>query len=790
MLKHYLTTAFRNLVRNKIFTVINIMGLSIGMAVFILISLWIGYEKSFDTFHENGDRIYMLMTDMTTPNKPITIWSTTPAPLGPVIEDKIPEVEKVIRTSSLRSTKLIFEKEQFYESGIYADSMFFEYFTFPLRDGNPQLVLDQRDAVVISESLADKYFKGRNPVGETLEIKEWFFEEARTVIITGIFKDLPDNSSLRFVNVVMPFETFLFYTPYNMHWGNFNHMSYAVLRPNTNVSDVSVKLKNFIKENRPDKESTAELFLYPLKDIHLRNDFSKGRKASGAIVLIRLFTIVSYFVLIIACINYINLSTANITRRYKEVGIKKIIGARKGMLVRQFMMESFLLNFMAIIVACVIVYLLIPGFNDLFYKNISFSNTKNLYFLLSIILILSTIFSGIYPSILLSRINPVQILKGSRTSIKFFNMRDALVIFQFTLSIALIIGILVVFKQVNFIRNKNIGMNRENVIRFGIEEAMKHRESFKQTLENIPGVKSVGFSNQHPLYTSNSTSDPTWEGKPEDDETFFTLMQTDNGFINTLGIEILDGENFPDNVHPSIGHLLINQKAAEVMGMEDPIGQKLTFWNVDDGKIVGVVKDFHHQSMRREIKPLIIYHQTESGWLANVKLSGDNLPETLEQISQTFKEFENGRAIDYQFLDADFERMYRSEALMQKLSMGLTILSVLISCLGLFGLALYTVNRQTKSIAIRKVNGAKIDQIVVLLSKDFVKWIAISILIASPIAYFFMNQWLLNFAYRTNFDWWIFLVAGGLSLLIAIITVSFQTIKAALANPVDSLRYE
>ncbi|MCK5702467.1 MAG: ABC transporter permease, partial [Cyclobacteriaceae bacterium] len=299
---------------------------------------------------------------------------------------------------------------------------------------------------------------------------------------------------------------------------------------------------------------------------------------------------------------------------------------------------------------------------------------------------------------------------------------------------------------------------------------MRHRESFRQTLENIPGVKSVGFSNQHPLYTSNSTSDPAWEGKPDDDETYFTIMQTDHGFINTLGIEILKGENFPDNVHPSIGHLLINQKAAEVMGMEDPVGQKLTFWDVDDGTIVGVVKDFHHQSMRTEIKPLIIYHQTESGWLANVKVTGENLPETLEQISQTFKEFENGRVIEYHFLDADFERMYRSEALIQKLSLSLTLLAVLISCLGLFGLALYTVNRQTKSIAIRKVNGAKIDQIVVLLSKDFVKLIAISILIASPIAYYFMDRWLLNFAYRTRIEWWIFAVAGGLSLLIAIIT--------------------
>ncbi|MFC2123961.1 ABC transporter permease [Bacteroidota bacterium] len=789
MIKHYLTTAFRNLLRDKIFTVINVMGLSIGMAVFLLISIWIGYEKSFDTFHEKSDRIYKLMVDMTSPNKPITIWTTTPALVGPVIEDKIPEVEKVIRTSFGTSIKLVFEDEQIYETGIYADSMFFEYFTFPLQNGSPDQVLDQRDAVVISNKLAEKYFKGKNPVGETLEVKDWFTAETRDVIISGVFEDPPANSTLKF-DMVIPFETFLFYTPWNMHWGNYNHASYVVLKPYTNASDVNEKLKNFIKENRPDSESTAELFLYSLKELHLKDDFSKGRKATGAIALVRIFTIVSYFILVIACINYINLSTANITRRYKEVGLKKIIGASKGMLTWQFMMESFLLNFAALVVAFTAVYFLIPVFNNTFSKDISITYVNNLLPLLSGILIISSVFSGIYPSVLLSRLNPVQILKGIRTGSKIFNLRDVLVVFQFALSISLIIGILIVFKQVNYIKNKNIGLNRENVIRFAIEEANKHREPFRQALLNIPGVNSIGFLDQHPLYTANSTSDPKWDGKSEDDETFFTILQTDHGLINTLGIEILEGENFPDKVHPSIGHCLINQKSAEVMGMEDPVGQKLTFWDVDNGKIVGIVKDFHHQTMRTEIKPLIIYHNPEHAWLANVKVTGENLSGTIEQISQVFKDFESGRAIEYHFLDADFERMYQREVLMQKLTFGLTLLAVFISCLGLFGLALYTVNRQTKSIAIRKVNGAKIDQIVLLLSKDFVKWIVISISIACPIAYYFMDQWLLNFAYRTGIEWWIFAVAGGLSLLIAFFTISFQTIKAALANPVDSLRYE
>jgi len=787
--KHNLTTAFRNLLRDKKFAFINVMGMSIGMTMFLLINLWVSYEKSFDSFHKNGNRIYKLMVDMTSPNKPITIWTTTPAPMGPVLEDKIPEIEKVIRHTFNSSVKLIFENEQLDESGIYADSMFFECFTFPLINGNPNQVLDQRDAVVISKKLADKYFKDKQPVGETLEIKEWFAEKTRTVVITGVFESPPVNSTLQF-DLVLPFETFLFYTPWNMHWGNYNHASYAMLNPNTNIIDVNKKIKNFIKENRPDSESTAELFLYPMEEIHLKDDFSKGRKASGAIVHVRIFNVVGYFILIIACINYINLSTANISRRFKEVGLKKIVGAGKGMLAWQFMLESFLLNLSAIMVASIAIYLIIPGFNDVFSKSVSISFDLNLLYLIFGILIITSIISGIYPSIILSRLNPVYILKGDAPNVKVFNLRDALVVFQFALSISLIIGILIVFKQVNYIRNKNIGLNRENVIRFAIEEANKQREPFRLALQNIPGIESVGFSNQNPLYTSNSTSDPTWEGKSEDDESFFTILQTDHGFINTLGLELLKGENFPDKVHPSIAHYIVNEKAVEVMGMDDPVGQKLTFWDADDGKIAGVVKDFHHQSMRLEIQPLIIYHQTESAWLTNVRISGENLPETIDQISKTFKEFENGRAIDYHFLDSDFENMYKRESMMQKLTMGLTFLAVFISCLGLFGLALYTVSRQKKSIAIRKVNGAKIIQIIVMLSKDFIKWIVISILIAGPIAYYFMRQWLLNFAYRTSIEWWIFAIAGGFALIIAIITVSYQTIKAAIANPVNALRYE
>jgi len=489
--KHNLTTAFRNLLRDKKFAFINVMGMSIGMTMFLLINLWVSYEKSFDSFHKNGNRIYKLMVDMTSPNKPITIWTTTPAPMGPVLEDKIPEIEKVIRHTFNSSVKLIFENEQLDESGIYADSMFFECFTFPLINGNPNQVLDQRDAVVISKKLADKYFKDKQPVGETLEIKEWFAEKTRTVVITGVFESPPVNSTLQF-DLVLPFETFLFYTPWNMHWGNYNHASYAMLNPNTNIIDVNKKIKNFIKENRPDSESTAELFLYPMEEIHLKDDFSKGRKASGAIVHVRIFNVVGYFILIIACINYINLSTANISRRFKEVGLKKIVGAGKGMLAWQFMLESFLLNLSAIMVASIAIYLIIPGFNDVFSKSVSISFDLNLLYLIFGILIITSIISGIYPSIILSRLNPVYILKGDAPNVKVFNLRDALVVFQFALSISLIIGILIVFKQVNYIRNKNIGLNRENVIRFAIEEANKQREPFRLALQiKIPCIHPI-----------------------------------------------------------------------------------------------------------------------------------------------------------------------------------------------------------------------------------------------------------------------------------------------------------
>lgn len=790
MVKHFLLTAYRNLIRNKFFTLINILGLSLGMALFLIIQLWVDYEKSFNTFHVNSDRIYQLMVDMTSPQKPITIWQTTPAPVAPIMESTVPEIEHVIRTSYPMGIQIDNEGNKIRKTVIYADSVFFEDFSFNIIMGNPEKVLDARDAIVISSSLAKNLFNGESPIGNIITINESIGEESREVLITGVFEDIPVNSSFQF-DMVIPFETYLQYTEWNRHWGNYNNYLYVVLQPNVSMETANLKIKDFIKENRPDfKEQYAELFLHPLEKKHLYNDFSKGREANGTIVYIRIFSVVSYFVLIIAFINYINLSTANASKRYKEVGLKKIIGASGSTLIKQFLTDSFVLNFLSVSFSLLLVVLFLPVFNGLFEKNVVLPVSLDFYLILFLLLLFSTVFSGIYPAIVLASLDPSRALKGVSYRRKNIQFRDGLVIFQFILSISLIIGILVVFKQIEYIKNKNLGFDRENVIRFNSGSIGKHREAFRQDLKNIPDIISVGYSNQNPLYVGNSTSDPTWDNKPEGDETFFYILQSDHELPNTLGIELISGEDFPEEVHPSINHYLINETAAEAMGMKDPIGQNLTFWNDNDGKILGLIKDFHHQSMYTEITPLIIYHQPENTWMTYVRISGNDIPNVIKEIEALYSKIETENPFEYHFLDTDFEGMYTREMLMQKLTFGLTVLAMFISSLGLFGLALYTVNRQTKGIAIRKVNGARIDHIVFMLSRDFIIWILIAIIIASPVSYYFLNKWLLNFAYRTDIEWWVFGVAGIISLLIAIITISYQTIKAAIANPVDSLRYE
>jgi ABC-type antimicrobial peptide transport system permease subunit len=731
------------------------------------------------------------MVDMTSPQKPITIWYSTPAPVAPVLENKIPEIEHVVRTSYPWDVRLEKGETKINKSVVYVDSVFFENFNFPLLKGNQDKVLDDRDAIVISNTLAESLFKNEDPIGKILTIKESFREEHRDVMITGVFEDIKVNSSLQF-DVAMPFETFLGYATWNQHWGNYNNLLYVILQPDVQMETVNSKIRDFIKENRPDyTEHHAELFLHPLKKEHLYNDFSKGRDPGGTIVYIRLFSVVSYFVLIIAFINYVNLSTANASRRHKEVGLKKTIGATRKILIRQFLIESFVLNILSIIVAVILVIIFVPIFNQSFEKNVGLPwNTYEFYLFLTVFLLINTLLSGTYPAFVLSSFNPVKALRGIGLRSKNIHLRDSLVVFQFILSISLIIGILVVYKQVEYIRNKNLGFKKENVIRFNSGENSKHQEVFRNELLKIPGVLAVGYSNQNPLYVGNSTSDPKWDNKPEGDETFFFVLQTDHGFTDVLGIELLEGEGFPKEAHPSINHYLINERAAKAMDLQDPVGQNLTFWNDNEGKILGLVKDFHHQSLYSEIKPLIIYHQPESTWITFVRIAGNDITEVISKIESAYAEIEKINPFDYHFLDVDYANMYRREMLMQKLTLGLTILAVFISSLGLFGLALFTVNRQTKSIAIRKVNGARVDQIVLLLSRSFILWIIIALIIASPLSYYFLNEWLLNFAYRTSIEWYVFGLAGGTALIIALLTIGYQTLKAALANPVTALRYE
>ena len=790
MIRHYLLTALRNLARNKFFGLINIVGLTAGMTLFLVIQLWIGYERSFDDFHDNKDRIGQIMVNMASPGEPPTIWETMPAPVGPLMEQKIPEIESVIRTTW--PTRIIIDQNGNHISQrvMYADSLFFHYFSFDIVKGNPRSVLNSRDAVVISQSLAKVLFGLGDPLNKTLHIRESIGNKDRDVMVTGVFRDVPDNSSLRF-NMVIPFETYLSYTPWNTHWGNYNNRLFAVLSPHTSFAEADSKIRDFIKKNRPDNEDVYDkLFLHPLSKIHLYDDFSKGEEAGGTIFYVKLFDVISYFVLLIACINYVNLSTANASRRLKEVGLKKTIGASRFSLINQFMIESVILNILALILSGSSLYLILPGFNRLFEKHVVIPFTPGFIFLVTGMILVSVLLSGLYPSLVISKIRPQGTLGKQRSPVHRYSLRNALVVFQFILSITMIIGILVVYKQVDFIRNTNLGFNRENVLHFSIGDVSGHRDVFQQKLLSNPDIVSVCFSDQSPMDVGNSTSDPTWDNKPDNDNTYFHVIQADRDFIKTMGITLLEGENFPEKVNPSVAYYLVNQKAAEVMGMKDPVGQNLRFWDAKQGKIVGMVKDFHHQSLHGEIEPLIIFDSPEHTWNAFVRISGRDIPQTIRYIQNIYSGFDQVHPFDYKFLDADFDNMYRREILVQQLILYLTFTAVLISCLGLFGLALFTIQRRTKEIAIRKVNGARTSQLVTLVSGGFIKQVVIAFVLAGPIAWYFLNRWLENFAYKTSISWWIYAIAGFLALFIALGTVSYHAIKASLANPVNALKYE
>ncbi len=769
------------------------MGLTVGMSACFLIFLYVNFEMTYDAFNTKADRIYRLVTDIKTPSETINTGVTSWA-FAPSIKRDFPEVEAFTRVSGgsflVRKGDIKFQEEK----TIFADSSLFEVFDLKLIKGNPRTALKDQFSLVFTEKAAKKYFGDRDPIGQTLLLSG----EGFPAVVTGVMKDIPENSQIKGdMFVSMSTLTEKFNKGLDEQWGNFGATSYLLLTSETSGKALEKKLPAFLK-NRAGKLMTEmnmhyTLFLEPLRDVHLLS--TRGSEDSGSMNNVYVFSLVAIFILLIACINFVNLTTARSVERAKEVGVRKVVGAPRSLLARQFISESILLCLIAFVFAVALSAALIPLFNNLSGKIISTGILSNLPFVgaLFIAAVVIGILAGSYPAMVLSSFEPVVVLKGRfTTSVKGILLRKGLVTIQFGISIALIIATMVVFNQMNFMRNRDLGFSKDQMMIVNSEGDPK-REAFKESLRGISGIKSTAASSSVPG-GGNPGAYSEIENKSGDLQIAnLDLYFVDFDYIPQFNLEMAAGRPFSrDFGTDTTQAMVINEAASKLFGYNSPeqaIGRRFKQWG-REGKIVGVIKDFHFRSLQEKIKPLTMRIEPRSSDLVSIKIDGGNIKATIAAVESKWKATMPDRPFSYYFMDEFFDRQYRSEERFEKLFFNFAILAIFISCLGLLGLASYSTMQRTKEIGVRKVMGASVGSIVGLLSKDFLKLVLLAFLIASPIAYYGMHQWLQSFAYRTDIQWWVFLSAAALSTTIAFATVSFQSIKAALMNPVKSLRSE
>lgn len=785
MLENYFLIAWRNLRRHKGYSFINILGLTVGLAANVFILLWVTDELSFDQFHSNGDRIFQVLINGEYPDGSIETYAATPAKLKDVVQSQIPEVELATQYSMEAELLVKYESNAYNESGIYADPALFKVFSFPIVSGDPAKPLADIKSIAISENLATKLFEGENPIGKTLRMGE-----SNELVVTSVFANIPQNSSLQF-DFVIPFELFIRENPWTQHWKSGGSRTAVVLKSADVRDAASHKLSNLIKNNCNDCTTTPILFPYLKSRLH--TEFDNGKSAGGRIQQVFLFSAVAILILVMACINFMNLATARAANRSREVGVRKSIGAHKSDLVIQFMTESVLLSFIALLFAMMIVQLLLPFFNDLTAKSIQldFTNPVLTFGILGVALACGLL-AGSYPAFILSRFSPAKVLKGKTQFGSTGNrLRKSLVVVQFTTSIILVVGSITVYKQIVFISARNLGFDKENIIVVDRNEGMaKNFSVIKNDLNQLPGVKSIAFGGNNIFTVPITSTDPVWSGKPANSSITFKIYRCDAGFIPTMNIKMQSGRNFIDGQDAS--NYIINRKAAEVMALdpENAVGAELEMWN-GKGKVVGVTDDFHNDNLKFGIEPMIFMYSENNGSHYFIKLSGQApVDETIGQVEAVFSTHNPDYPFEYTFLDEVFNGEYRTEAVVGKISLSFTVIAILISCLGLVGLASFTAERRTKELGIRKVMGASVGGLVVMLGKDFISLFSFSLLAGVPIAWYLVKEYLADYAFRTQISWTTYLFTSLFMLVVTLLSVGYQSVKAATANPVDSLRTE
>jgi putative ABC transport system permease protein len=785
MLKNYLKTSFRNLLRHKSYTFINVLGLTVGLVTSIFILLWIIDELSFDNFHANSDRIFKVLINNTYPDGKIETYPATPAKLKDVIVQQIPEVELAAQYSMDTELLVKHENKSYNETGIYADPTLFKILSFPIIKGNEAKPLTDIKSIAISERLAKKLFKKEDPIGKTVNLGQ-----SHELMVTSMFANIPQHSTLQF-DFVAPFELFTNENPWTQHWQSGGTRTTVLLKSPAFAGMANQKLNALIKSNCPDCTTTP--FLFPYVKSRLYNEFENGKNAGGRIQQIYLFGAVAILILVMACINFTNLSTARATSRSREVGIRKSIGAQKNGLVIQFISESMLLSFFALMFAIVIVQLLLPFFNEVTTKSIQLDLTNPVFIIGTLgIAIITGLLAGSYPAFVLSRFNPVKVLKGdTQLGLTGNALRKSLVIVQFTTSIILVVGSIAVYKQILFIGEKNLGFDKDNIIVVDQNEGIvKAYPAIKNDLHQLASVNGVAFGGNNIFTIPITTTDPVWANKPDNSSILFKIYRCDAEFIPTLNIRMLTGRNFIDGQDSS--NYIINRKAAEVMGLslENAIGSELEMWN-GKGKIVGITEDFHNDNLKFGIEPMIFMYSENLGAHYFIKLAG-NLPiaENIKQVERIFRKHNPDYPFEFVFLDEVFNKEYQTEAIIGKLSLSFTVIAVLISCLGLFGLASFNAERRTKELGIRKVMGASVGNLIMMLCGDFANLVIVSLFIGFPVAWYIIREYLSGYAFHTEVNWSTYLLTSVAMLSIVLVSVGYQSAKAAISNPVDSLRSE
>ncbi len=792
MLHNYFKIAFRNLCRSPLYSLLNIGGLALGMASCLLIALYVYDEWRYDRFNQNADRIYRVVEKQTQPGGVFEV-ATTPGPLAPALKKDFPDVEKVARmgrwSGMIKSGKQVYEENNLF----FADNGILHLFDFPLLKGNVASVLTRPDELVMTETTARKYFgEGwqHNPrvMGSMLRLNN-----ERDYRVVGVVKDLPATSHIQF-DILLSFKNIELFDKWGYQWNSNNYHTYVQVKPKTNLTAFRQKISHYLAAHNSGDKTT--LGLQPLTDIHLYSNFAFntdwGQRSS--IFYVKLFGLVGLIVLLIACVNFINLTTARSARRAREVGVRKTVGAHRKHLVFQFMGESFVVTSVAVIVALVLASTLLPLFNQLSGKSLTLTNSLGTIGLTLLGLTGCVgLLAGLYPAVLLSAFQPAKVLKNVSASPSGRTFRQTLVVGQFALSLILIISSVFIYNQLRFMQQKNLGFDKQQLlyVRLG-GELKKKADLFKQELTRQSSIESAAATTATLVAVANE-SNIDWEGQKPKDEFLITQMNIDPDFLATAGMKVVQGANFRLKTAADTNWTyLINETAARRMGYTNhsALGKRIKFWGMT-GRIRGVVQDFHFQPLNVSIAPFIFrYAPGDMYFQMLVKTRPGQSQEALQQIERLYKQYEKEAPLQYGFVDQELDKQYRQEQRTGQIVFYFSVLAILISSLGLFGLSAFTAEQRTKEIGVRKVLGASVASIVALFSQDFLKLVSVSIIIAVPLAWYAIHQWLQNFAYKIAIEWWVFVLASVVVMGISLLTVSFQSIKAALMNPVKSLRSE